>query len=241
MSGYTPSSPRDTIQISLGPTANAITAHSLNLQGLACTAGDSEEDNSPVCDPLTTHTLERNHWVPRVLLVDEPTRFFVSSQVSQQQLQVEAQPNTLPSILGTSSPFAIQPLDPALSLQHEEPQAWNQFLNSASVLAYSSHSRYYQEPAAQGYRASASNPRHVVWDDDEEEEEEEDPQERKWRMQREAANWKTSTEAPLQEQLSSLAENMGPSNSFVDVGWNGSCHPFPTEVNSRCLSRINHT
>jgi hypothetical protein len=91
-------------------------------------------------------------------------------------------------------------LDPSLTLQHDEPQAWNQFFESASVLAYSSHSRYYQEPAettTSSYRADAANPRHVVWDDKELEDEEEDPEERRDRFQQEKTNWKRNTEAPL--------------------------------------------
>lgn len=95
-------------------------------------------------------------------------------------------------------------------------------MDTASILAYSSHSRYYQEPAAasstaaSSYQADAANPRHVVWDDDEEEEQQEveTPQERQARLNRERMNWKQTTQAPLQEQLINMAnaESSSPSS-----------------------------
>ena len=62
---------KDVIQISLGPTSNAIAAHTLNLQGLAATASDN------LCDPHVTHSIEHQKWVPRALFVDEPTKFAI--------------------------------------------------------------------------------------------------------------------------------------------------------------------
>ena len=185
----------DTIQISLGSTSNAITAHLLNLEGLAATSNTDDDVASPVCDAQTTHSVQNNHWVPRVLMVDEPTRYFVP-QISQTDV-VGQQQNQLGS-------FGVEAFtDPSWTLQHETP-TWNSIFTNASVLAYSSHSRYYQEPEEQqtSYRASDSNPRHVVWDDDEPEvEEEEDPQDRLMRLQRQRNDWSQNTRAPIEEQL----------------------------------------
>ena len=206
------SNSRDIIQISLGSSANAVTAHLLNLQGLGCTASSSSAE-AVVCDPSTTHSLEKNHWVPRALLVDEPTRFFASSQVSSSKLQLQLEQQRQPFVLDSSLLLATdnQSVNSPAVLQHDQPDAWNDFLQSASILAYSSHSRYYQEPPEQpqrqhNYKASTDNPRHVVWDDDEEEENEEDPQERAFRLQREHQQWNRSTNEPLQEQLSTMAK-----------------------------------
>jgi len=202
----------ETIQVSLGSSANAVTAHLLNLQGLGCTpggGGDDNESNVAFCEPSTTHSLEDNHWVPRVLLVDEPTRFFASSQVSQQQ-QLLSQAHQSPS------PFVVEPVDTSLSLRHDEPQAWDTFFNSSSVLAHSSHSRYYQATESRvNYNASASNPRHVVWDEAEEEAEE-DEYERSDRLHREQRQWRQQTEAPLQEQLGALAESNPQPTSWME-------------------------
>lgn len=188
---------RDVIQISLGSSANAVTAHFLNLQGLAVT--DSHDE----CDAPTTHRLEQNHWVPRCLLVDEPTRFFASSQVSQMGL-----------LRPQSKSFAIQPLDTSLTLQHVEQNVRSQQYQSiSSTLAYSTQSRYYREPAAVQpiYRASQDNARHVNWDDmgsDEEEEEEqvEDEEQHRLRKQEEYTNWTRETLEPLHARLLEVIE-----------------------------------
>ena len=80
---------RETIQLSLGPTANAVTAHLLNLEGLAVTAS-APGTAAPVCDPLVTHRVDARHevWVPRVLIVDEAHRL-QEQQSSARPLQSE--------------------------------------------------------------------------------------------------------------------------------------------------------
>lgn len=215
------SSPRDILQISLGPSSNALTAHSLNLQGLAATDNHITADGNSTCDGPTTHTIENDHWVPRVLLIDEPTRFYVDSQVSQ-QVSISNQNNdntfssssatTPASLLFMASPFDIQPLDPSLTLVHDQPtERSRQFRQITSTLAYSSHSRYYQAPStAPTYRVSTDNPRHVNWDDmdDDRETVEEDPREQQARFVREQTRWQRETLEPLQEQLDSLLSTM---------------------------------
>ena len=87
---------RETIQISLGGSANAVTSHLLNLQGLAATTSTASDgdngsttdhnihdheyyhsstpaysSNESYCDPVVTHNVEHGTWVPRVLMVDE--------------------------------------------------------------------------------------------------------------------------------------------------------------------------
>ncbi len=70
----------ETIQISLGPAANAVTSHLCNLQGLAATTtsdslgndgiGNENGEGSPLCDPYVTHAVHKETYVPRVLFVD---------------------------------------------------------------------------------------------------------------------------------------------------------------------------
>lgn len=229
------SAPRDVIQVSLGSSSNAVTAHSLNLQGLAATDNGLDQDGGQAtCDAQTTHYLHQNHWVPRVLLVDEPTRFFVSPEVSQQasllrQSSPQAASIASMDILSSASPFAIQPLDQALVLQHAEPQEWSQrFYQTSSNLAYSSHSRYYQEQEDSAYRASAENPRHVNWDDLGEEKPEEDPHQKAARLHRERAVWQNHTLLPLQHELSEMVaeapfatdkDDTTSSKSLRDLHW----------------------
>mmetsp|Transcript_26983 Transcript_26983/g.64414 ORF Transcript_26983/g.64414 Transcript_26983/m.64414 type:complete len:816 (+) Transcript_26983:132-2579(+) len=80
---------RETIQISLGGSSNAVTSHLLNLQGLAATtpstasnnihdldheyyhASASSSSSASYCDPVVTHNVENGTWIPRVLMIDE--------------------------------------------------------------------------------------------------------------------------------------------------------------------------
>ena len=54
---------RETIHVSLGSTANLVSAHLLNLQGLAATSG--------YCPADITHAVQDDFYVPRCLFVDE--------------------------------------------------------------------------------------------------------------------------------------------------------------------------
>jgi hypothetical protein len=56
---------RETIHLSLGSTANAVSAHLLNLQGLAATSLEHG------CDAEVTHTVQNELYVPRCLFVEE--------------------------------------------------------------------------------------------------------------------------------------------------------------------------
>lgn len=208
----TPSSPRETIQISLGPSANAITAHLLNLQGLAATSFDNI-----YCDPSTTHYVQRSNnggsgtLVPRVLLVDEANLQVPATAMSEQ--------GSHHSIHQTQTHSHSHTSDPSLSSFYADTfwngnhqvlgdfgssQTTSPIWQTASTMAYSPYSRYHcaheSQPTRQ-YRADPSNSRHVVWDDDEEEEEEEDPYERTLRQEESRRRWKTDTAVGLGYEL----------------------------------------
>lgn len=101
------SSPREMIQISLGSSSNAITAHLLNLQGLAATSSSGPDDI--YCDPDTTHIIQGKNQrsggtlVPRVLFIDEGNHQIPATVMKEQPLIMNNSNNTnsLPS-----DPFA---------------------------------------------------------------------------------------------------------------------------------------
>jgi len=223
------SSPRETIQISLGPSANAITAHLLNLQGLAATSASGSKNNNVYCDPTTTHHVQgrgSGTLVPRVLIVDEANHQVPATSMIEQGVA----PQQHGSMHQTFWDGNVQVLgDDALSAT--TTAAWNNgrhnvvdasritspFWQTASSLAYSPYSRYHctqddnDRPAHQ-YRANPDNSRHVVWDNDDVEEEEEDPFERALRQDREEQSerrWKTETAPVLGQELDrQIAEKM---------------------------------
>ncbi len=217
-------SPRETIQISLGPSANAITAHLLNLQGLAATSSSSPDN--VCCDPHTTHYVQgrgSGTLVPRVLMIDEAKNQIAATNEQEVDSANQNQSHSSDPVL--SGLYAdsfwngnLQVLgDQALS--ETTAAAWNNGRNvvdpsrnsspywqAASSMAYSPYSRYHRtqenDPRTPQYRADPSNSRHVVWDDDEEEEEEEeDPYERALRQKQAERRWKTNTAVDLGQEL----------------------------------------
>ena len=85
----------ETIRLSFGPSASAVTSHLCNLEGLACTAPSSHPDDhdhhpgdaaaaasassSPLCDPNVTHAVNADGlYIPRVLFVDGMDAFAAS-------------------------------------------------------------------------------------------------------------------------------------------------------------------
>ena len=219
-------SPRETIQISLGPSANAITAHLLNLQGLAATSS-SNPDNA-YCDPETTHYVQgggSGTLVPRVLMVDEAKNQVAAtseqevSQHSMHQTHSRAFDPSLSCRLYADSFWNgnLQILgDQALSASTmaarnnkrqnavDTSQTTSPFWQAASTMAYSPYSRYHctreSDPSAHQYRTDPNNARHVVWDENEEEEEE-DPSERAFRQQEAGRRWRTNTAVDLGQEL----------------------------------------
>ena len=209
-------SSRDLIQISLGSSANAITAHLLNLQGLAGTTGDYDDDRGAECHISATHRFEGNFLVPRCLMVDDPSRFFASTGVvnnSTTLLPVTAAATSDGmSRLSSSNPFGLETLDPELSLSHATPSAWSQeYQTMAATLAYSKFSRYYQQKSKPGAVSSSKyrersdiSSRHVNWDEEGEEQEDEQEElgvEQEERKQQELTKWRRDTLQPLQSEL----------------------------------------
>ena len=100
----------ETVHISLGTTANHITSHLLNLQGLAATTKSSSSEDFALCDPSVTHDISpidsdhyssgsnggggsRYMYVPRTLIVDGRDSFGTSwGGVSSNQQQTQQQP-----------------------------------------------------------------------------------------------------------------------------------------------------
>jgi len=213
------SSPREIIQISLGPSVNAITAHLLNLQGLAATSSSCSDDI--YCDPNTTHYNHRGSGtlVPRVLIVDEANHQVSATATGGEVKTSLAHSNVLnPSLSSANNLWNgdLQVLgDTALSATTMD--AWNHghqnvagafqitspFWKTASAMAYSPHSRYSykkeRDHLVQKYRANPNNDRHVVWDDDEEEEE--DLSECTFREEQSERHWKLNTAVSLGQTL----------------------------------------
>lgn len=171
---------REAIHISLGSKANAVTAHLLNLQGLAAT--------DLTCDPNITHAVWKETHVPRVLIVDEANQFSHST----------AERNV------TTWTGKVEEMnDNAHKGAGEDKANVRALQEAASALAYSTHSRYHVTPDSS--YAVASNGRHVQWDsDDELEEEEEDEQEKLQRQERTRQKWFREKQQPLQEQMESF-------------------------------------
>lgn len=227
----TSSSPRETIQISLGPSANAITAHLLNLQGLASTSSSSCSDNV-ICDPNTTHFVQgSNHrgsgtLVPRVLIVDEANHQVPATLMTKQG--VKSQGSMYQNHSHTSDPplsgfYANSFWDGNLQVLGDDElssttrAAWNSglhnvvdasrstssFRQTASAMAYSPYSRYYTTEVN-------DQPIHQYRTDpdnsrhvvwDDGEEDEEDPSERDWRQEQSERHWKKETAVGLGQQL----------------------------------------
>eukprot|EP00536_Pseudo-nitzschia_multiseries_P007012 jgi/Psemu1/16628/gm1.16628_g len=217
------SSPREVIQVSLGPSANAITAHLLNLQGLSATSPSSSDDI--YCDPATTHYVQSSRTsgggtlVPRVLMIDESTHNVPATMT-------EAGDGTATSTSlfdgDTTNLYADSFWNGQIQVLGNDTLGWNNihypndssantspFWNAASSMAYSSYSRYHQsrdkDYSGHEYRADPSNSRQVVWDDDEEEDEE-DPYERLRREEQNERRWKTQTSVALGQELDRLMD-----------------------------------
>lgn len=161
---------RETIQLSLGPTANAVTAHLLNLEGLAVTAS-APGTTAPVCDPLVTHRVDARHqvWVPRVVMVDEAHRLqeqrrpLLQGNHQQQQVSPERAATAASSTWGGSvqeinvETFSLDPftsVDTVVSnfsfnsnesgsgRRKQSPSWLSSWQQTSSQLAYAPYSQY---------------------------------------------------------------------------------------------------
>jgi len=210
------SSPRETIQISLGPSANAITAHLLNLQGLASTSSLCSDD--VYCDPNTTHYVQGNNHrgsgtlVPRVLIVDEANHQVPGTLMTGQEVKSHSPSipgfyadsfwNGSVQVLGDSAKTTAA-FNNGLHRAFDASQSTSPFWQAASTIAYSPYSRYHcmqdsDRPVDQ-YRTDPDNSRHVIWDDTEEEEE--DPFDHTRLEEESKMRWKTEIAVSLGQEL----------------------------------------
>ena len=203
---------REILQISLGSPACQVTAHLLNLQGLAATA-DHDSGEAPYCQVAVTHCVSEQLRVPRALLIDAPmqTRRPTTEAPTADDISLR---HTSAAWFGKVEPLSIHALaeaSPTTVMKKDAPlnDWWQNFHNTSLLLAHSDFSRYRVSPSipvnvAPVYTASSANSRHVDWDDlgdEEEEEEEETEAERRQRLERQHRQWQRGTLSPLQSQL----------------------------------------
>jgi hypothetical protein len=192
----------ETIHISLGSTANYLTSHCLNLQGLAATTSDSGSgDNSgeSLCDPSVTHdvrpldgddgysshnlgassSLKRYAYVPRTLIIDGRDSFprWAGGEMSHQQDAIAAWSGDITTFDPSSS------LDAAIldgggmkmmdNVNTDKNDTIDDSLTRFRNAALAMGSSRFHATAPQRSASSYNTGRHVEWDDDEEEEEDE--------------------------------------------------------------------
>lgn len=202
---------REILQISLGSPACQVTAHLLNLQGLAATSDD--DNGAAYCQAGVTHGEAQQLRVPRALLVDVPRETY---RRHHEETTINA---SATAWSGRVEPLSLDALGGgnAVSLSPPRPPVdpWLQTWRDASHrLATSQFSRYRVESSSTTasttattptYTASATNSRHVDWDDlgneEGEQEEEESPKERHARLERQRRTWQGGMLQPIQAQL----------------------------------------
>jgi hypothetical protein len=138
------SSRRETIHVSLGSTANLVSAHVLNLQGLAATSG--------YCPADITHAVQEDFYVPRCIFVDE------GEALQFQDPSID--PTTVPT--NVDNPY-LQAANVLAYSQHSRYLAPKIHVNKYSEYATSSNGRHVEW----GNDEDADD----VEDDDEEQEE----------------------------------------------------------------------
>jgi hypothetical protein len=177
------------VQVAFGPSACHLASHWLNLQGLAATTtGQQQRDGDAaaaavvaLCSAPVMHSVYRETYVPRAILVDYPYH--------PQQQQA-------PSLLATAGGGGGQPLQPLGQERqegegdlrpHYQPQqqhhkasvSYEEFTRLAASLAFHPNSRYHvpsHKTQHQSTSSSAFAPtgRQVNWDEEEEEEEDDE-------------------------------------------------------------------
>lgn len=212
---------REILQIALGSPACEATTHLLNLQGLAATSANPEDDDdalvAPCCRAGVTHGVTNQLRVPRALLIDHAHNAFRRSSSENPELSTnndmqlawsgQIQSISINALAGAtesppSFPQSVPEMDPFLQV----------FRETSSLLSGSHFSRYRvqakHQSSSQAYASSSSNSRHVNWDDlgDEEEEDQqaETEHERRERLRRQRRQWQGGTLAPLQNQLDTM-------------------------------------
>lgn len=208
---------REVLQISLGSPACQVTAHLLNLQGLAATSDN--DDGTAYCQAGVTHGVTQQLRVPRALLVAVPRETYrrhdeATRNASATSSSGAVTTTTTTTWSGRVEPFSLDALGgDAVSLPPPRPvdpwlQTWR---DTSHRLATSQFSRYRVDESTTTsttttptYTESATNSRHVDWDnlgDEEGEEQEESPMERHARLERQRRQWHGGMLQPLQAQL----------------------------------------
>jgi Misato Segment II tubulin-like domain len=178
---------RETIQLSLGPTANSVTAHLLNLEGLAVTSCNAQPS---VCDPYVTHRRDQV-WVPRVILVDESHRLHQHRKKednlpeSQETLQtatsstwsgtvqkVDLDTFSLDAFSASTGEDVVANFSWNSNVMPQQPKpAWlASWQQAANQLAYAPYSPYRlpeheQQQQQQQHHSKQQSSRHFSWDD----------------------------------------------------------------------------
>jgi hypothetical protein len=175
-----------------------VTAHLLNLEGLAVTSCDNQP---PVCDPYVTHRRDQV-WVPRVIMVDESHRLH-QYRKKEDSLLPESQ-SALQTAMSSTWSGTVQKVDldtfsfDAFTsastekdvvtnfswnsndvMPHSQQPAWlSSWQQAADQLAYAPYSpyRFPKQPDHQKQQQQQQSNRHFSWDDmgDEPEQDEED-------------------------------------------------------------------
>lgn len=221
---------RELLQISLGTPACEVSAHGVNLQGLAATTndGDDDDDGRGYCRPAVTHAVYDRRWVPRTLFVHDDHDDVVGTThrrpVSHDDDDLTV---TTPAWSGSVERLSVNALTDSsgAGTTHPPPPPSHEALLLSSLtdashrLAASRFSRYRVDDddetssrrhgrsssSRPTYTASASNARHVDWDDlpseDDEDDDEEEERRRRERRETSRRRWRGDTYRPLQERL----------------------------------------
>eukprot|EP00956_Cyclotella_meneghiniana_P028859 scaffold68361_cov23-Cyclotella_meneghiniana.AAC.1 len=185
----------ETVHISLGPTANAVSSHLINLYGAAATSSSSNNNNNEessssysLCDPIVTHEVisdnssrsrSRHHYLaPRMLMVD--TRDCFPSQL------------TSSSYSNTNENAVVSSWNGAVEIQHRHSNNNNDVVYNKSDLLLDQYHRGAMTLSKSRFEyaqhTSFNGNNNTQWNDSEEEEEEEyhdeSPEEKRRRLER---------------------------------------------------------
>jgi len=200
---------REVVHVALGSAACHVSAHWLNLQGLAATAGGEDADGQArTCSPATTHfahALSGHNdavYVPRAILVDDKAASASPPNLvpqQQQQQQQQQHPLHFPTWGGAVETIHVLDRDRAEVVSSRIP---DQFRIQAAHLAYGTYSRYRvpQQQSQQQQSYASSDGRQVNWDDEEDEPDEDDLELLRIREQQKQQEWQRHYR-PTQEAL----------------------------------------
>lgn len=217
-----PSLHREVVHVAIGDAACGVSAHWLNLQGLAGTGRNA------VGTAGTTHAVHDRVYVPRAVLIGSGAASNRNRRQQQQQRQ-QADTNTATQLGQQPAPHpqqqqpqhdlytwsgGVETVQVAAPPHSRPDESAQKFREQAANLAYSSYSRYRVPQEQQQQKQSyASTGRHVNWDaeDEEDEGDEEEDEDAKARQQ---AQWQTQYR-PTQDALEDFWSTAVPSSDAV--------------------------